>query len=164
MIRNLPLALGLTALMTAPAVTQSAAPAAPPAAASAQAAAEKPDPGQPQGFTYNPDGRRDPFVSLLRRGTELTRDAASPRPSGLPGLTTGEVTLSGIMTSSGGYVAMLEGVDRKTYIVRSGDKLLDGTIRAISADTMVILQQVDDPRSSEALREVRKVLRQEEAN
>ena len=68
------------------------------------------------------------------------------------------------MASDGAYVAMLEGVDKKTYIVRSGDRLLDGTIRAISRDTMVIVQQVDDPLSPIRQREVRKVLRQEEAN
>src|SRR4030095_9221930 len=31
-------------------------------------AAKTADAAEPQGFTYNPDGRRDPFVSLLLRG------------------------------------------------------------------------------------------------
>jgi hypothetical protein len=55
---------------------------------------------------------------------------------------------------------MLLGSDDKTYIVRSGDKLADGTINAITADTMVILLQVHDPLSSRTQREVRKMLRQ----
>ncbi len=159
MIRNLSLAVLITAATVAPASAQ--APAAPPPGQPASAPAA---PAPPQAFSYAPEGRRDPFVSLMRRGTEIARDPGGSRPGGLPGLATSEVTLSGILASNGGYVAMLQGVDKKTYIVRSGDKLLDGTIRAISKDTMVIVQQVDDPLTPEKQREVRKVLRQEEAN
>lgn len=151
----------------APASAQTPPPAAAPAAQAPAPAAAKPAPAvadavQPQGYTYDPDGRRDPFVSLLRRGAEVTRDPNGQRPAGLPGLATGEVALSGIMASRGGYLAMLQGADKRTYIVRSGDKLLDGTVRAITADTMVIVQQVDDPLSQVKQREVRKVLRQTE--
>jgi hypothetical protein len=64
------------------------------------------------------------------------------------------------MQSRTGYVALVQGVDNKTYIVRPGDKLLDGTVRTITANAMVILQQVNDPLSLEKQREVRKVLRQ----
>ena len=151
------------ATVAMPAMAQTAA--APPAAATAPA--KKPttnlaDAVEPQGYTYDPQGRRDPFVSLMRRGSEVTRDTSGPRAAGLPGLATSEVSLSGIMANRDGYLAMLQGVDKKTYIVRSGDKLLDGTVRAITADTMVIVQQVDDPLSQEKQREVRKVLRQTE--
>jgi hypothetical protein len=44
--------------------------------------------------------------------------------------------------------------------VRPGDKLFDGTVRSISQNVLVILQQVNDPLSLEKQREVRKVLRQ----
>ena len=54
---------------------------------------------------------------------------------------------------------MLLGSDEKTYIVRTGDRLSDGTIRTITADAMVILQQVNDPLSQQKQREVRKMLR-----
>ena len=160
MIRELFLATLVLAVTVGPSSAQ--APAAPPA--SPPPSAQPSDPVEPQGFTYSPDGRRDPFVSLMRRGSEIARDPGGSRPAGLPGLATSEVTLSGIMTSNGGFVAMLEGVDKKTYIVRSGDRLFDGTVRAISKDTMVIVQQVDDPLSPVKQREVRKVLRQEDVN
>jgi len=48
--------------------------------------------------------------------------------------------------------------------VRPGDKLFDGTVRTVSQTDIVILQQVNDPLSLEKQREVRKVLRQPEAN
>ena len=143
------------------------APAAPaPAPQGQPAPAAVQPPAEAQGFTYNSEGRRDPFMSLLRRGTTNQRGGVGgPRPPGLAGLGAGEVTLRGTVQSrDGGFVAILQGADQKTYIVRAGDKLLDGTIRTITQNDMVILQQVNDPLSLEKQREVRKVLRQTEAN
>ncbi len=57
-------------------------------------------------------------------------------------------------------VAILAGADNRTYIVRVGDRLLDGTIRSITANAIVILQQVNDPLSLDRQREVRKTIRQ----
>ena len=117
---------------------------------------------EPQGYTYDPQGRRDPFISLLRRGSDVQRSTLGIRPAGLAGLETSEVTLKGTLASQGTYVGIVQGSDNKTYIVKAGDKLLDGTIRTINPDSMVISQQVTDPLSLEKQREVRKVLRQTE--
>ena len=147
-----------------PAPPATSAQPAPPATEAQPPAAEAPI--EPPGFTYNPEGRRDPFVSLVRRGATTTRTgvSAAARPGGLAGLETAEVNLRGTVRSREGFVAILQGADQKTYIVRAGDKLLDGTVRTISQNDMVILQQVNDPLSLEKQREVRKVLRQAEAN
>jgi Tfp pilus assembly protein PilP len=160
-----------TAPVAAPTPAAPVAPAAPaasavppaPATPDASAATGAPPAVEPQGYTYDPQGRRDPFVSLLRRGSDLTR-ATGPgaRPNGLAGLETGEVTLKGTVASQGTYVGILQGSDQKTYIVKAGDRLLDGTIRAITPDSMVITQLVTDPLSLEKQREVRKLLRQTE--
>ena len=150
-MRTLSLTLiGLTVIaalahaQAAPPAAPAAAPAAPTAAAPAaetpaaptaedQTANDKPgSAAEPQGFTYNPDGRRDPFVSLLRRGA----DSAGPKMAGLGGLGTSEVSLRGVLTSEGDFVGILHGVDSKNYIVRVGDKLSDGTIRSISKDSV----------------------------
>jgi Tfp pilus assembly protein PilP len=137
-------------------------------AVATSAAAQAPPPPktapvEPQGYTYRPDGRRDPFVSLLRRGSDSQRTATEgPRAGGLAGLTADEITLKGTLASQGGFTAIVQGADGKTYIVHSGDQLLDGTIQAISADGMVIRQRVEDPLSKQKVREVRKALRQTE--
>jgi hypothetical protein len=115
---------------------------------------------EPRGYDYEPQGRRDPFVSLIRRGAEVQGSAPAARPAGLAGLSTGEVSLRGTIKGRDGFVAMLQGADNKTYLVRVGDRLLDGTVRTITADAVVILQRVDDPLSVDTVREVRKVLRQ----
>lgn len=162
-----PLLLALVMLWPAAAVAappQQPAPASPPAAAApAKPAAAGQTPAvsvEPQGFDYDPDGRRDPFVSLLRRGTDIGRSNNGPRPAGLAGLETSEVALQGTLKNPDGYVAILHGDDGKTYIVRVGDKLFDGTIRSITADAVVILQPVNDPLSVVKQREVRKTIRQ----
>lgn len=118
---------------------------------------------EPLGFAYVPEGRRDPFISLLRRGSDSRAAASGTRPSGLGGLGAEEITLRGTVRSRDGFVGILQGADQKTYIVRAGDKLYDGTIRTITQNDLVIVQQVNDPLSLEKQREVRKVLRQIEA-
>ena len=99
---------------------------------------------------------------IWRSGSIDTRSRwiGGSRPAGLSGLETAEVSLKGTLQSQGGYVGILLGADNKTYIVRAGDRLLDGTVRSITQNALVILQQVNDPLSLEKQREVRKVLRQ----
>jgi Tfp pilus assembly protein PilP len=142
----------------APPLQAAPATATPPPAAPAAAGPEL----EPQGYTYRPAGRRDPFTSLLMRGSQTQKPSVGARAVGLSGLETSEVTLKGTIASQGGFVGILQGADNKTYIVRSGDRLLDGTIRTITQDSMVVTQQVTDPLSLEKQREVRKVLRQTE--
>jgi hypothetical protein len=155
---------------TAAAAQAGADKAATPAQASATGTAApqgEPTPAQttgvaPQGYNYDPQGRRDPFVSLIRRGADVQGSAPPARPPGLAGLSTSEVSLRGVVKARDGFVAMVQGVDTKTYLVRVGDRLLDGTVRTITADSLVILQRVNDPLSDDTVREVRKVLRQAE--
>lgn len=109
-------------------------------------------------YTYNPEGRRDPFVSLLFRGAEM-RPSRENRPEGLPGLMINEIAIRGIIRSREGFVAMLSGPDNKTYIVHTSDKLLDGSVKAITADSVIFSQDVNDPLSLVKQREVRKYLR-----
>ena len=164
-MRSLQLALALTMLVIAvPAGAQT--PAKKTAATDATAAtappAKKVDlPTPPSNFEYAPQGRRDPFVSLLNRGHD-GKDigaATAKRADGVPGMLTGELSVRGILQTRGAWVAMVSGPDGKVYTVRAGDRLADGVIRSVNATTVVVLQQVNDPLSLEKQREVRKVLR-----
>ena len=133
-----------------PATPASAQPAAPAAAAPAPTA---------EPFTYDPAGRRDPFVSLLSRGIE---PATGKRLTGLSSLSTGEVMLRGVMQSRNSYVALVSGPDGKTYPAHANDRLLDGVIRSVTPQGIVIMQEVNDPLSLVKQREVRKGLRTSE--
>jgi Tfp pilus assembly protein PilP len=112
----------------------------------------------PDVFTYNPEGRRDPFVSLLLRGGDA-RPTRENRPDGLPGLMISEISLRGILKDKTGFVAMVAGPDNKTHIVRGNDRVFDGTVKAITADSVIFSQDVNDPLSLVKQREVRKYLR-----
>jgi Tfp pilus assembly protein PilP len=98
---------------------------------------------------------------MVRRGTESVPGA--PRSPGLTGLAADDISLRGVMLSRNQYVGIVQGSDNKTYIVRAGQQLLDGTIRAIDKDSMVIVQRVNDPLAREKQRELRKAIRQDEA-
>lgn len=151
-------------LLACASVSAAQAPPAPVAQTPALPASESPAQAEtpalvPQGFTYDSQGRRDPFVSLMRSGGDEQR-AASSRPAGLAGLTIAEISLKGTVASRGGFVAILQGADSKAYIVREGEKLLDGTVGTISQNSITLQQSGDDQFSSDKPREVRKVLRQ----
>jgi type IV pilus assembly protein PilP len=162
-MRSLMLALAFVLSLGAPLIGQAPkpAPAAPaPAAPAVDAAQPAPQPLPPvDSFTYNPEGRRDPFVSLLTAKTGERRGGhTGPEGLGLAGLGTDEISVRGVLQSAGGYVAMVQGPDNKTYLVRQNDKLFDGVIKAITAQGLVILQDVNDPLSLVKQKEVRKML------
>ena len=146
--------LALVVAWSALVVAQAAGTPAPktpvPAASTPQA-----PPAEP--YTYNPEGRRDPFVSLVSRGFQT--DATGKRAEGLSGLSTSEIVLAGILQSSGGYLALVKAPDGKTFQAHVNDKLTDGTIRSITLQGMVIMQEVNDPLSLVKVKEVRKGLR-----
>jgi Tfp pilus assembly protein PilP len=151
------LVVGLAAVSAA----QQPAPAAQPGAKPAPAAAPAQDlPKIDPGYVYEPAGRRDPFLSLLGRSDD--RGPKTVRPAGLPGLLIGEITVKGVVRDRSGFVAMLQAPDNKTYTVRVGDKLLDGSVKSISQEQVVFSQDVNDPLSLVKQREVPKPVRQAE--
>jgi type IV pilus assembly protein PilP len=126
----------------------------------AQVVAAPQAPAAAPAFVYNPEGRRDPFVGLLKRAAESrARQGKQPASGGLSGFLVSELTLKGIMQSRGTNVALVAGPDAKTYLIRVNDRLLDGVVRAITADTLICLQDVNDPLSLTKQREVRMTLR-----
>lgn len=138
----------------------------PPPAAKAPATPPGPPavplPSPPSNYTYSVDGRRDPFVSLINRGADgrgAGKGEVIRRAEGVAGMQTSEMVIRGIIQTRGSWVAMVSGADNKVYTVRAGDRLADGVVRTVNAQSVVILQEVNDPLSLEKQREVRKFLR-----
>jgi len=125
------------------------APAAPPAAMPTE---------PPNTYTYQREGRRDPFLTLIGTGAEA-RPTGSRHGEGPAGLTVAEISVRGIVQSKGELVAMVHGPDNRTYLVHQGDKFADGTIKTVTPQGLVIVQEVNDPLSLVKQREVRKLLR-----
>jgi type IV pilus assembly protein PilP len=149
---------GQSAPSPAPSPTAAAAPASAPAGAPVQQTSKPAEAGAP--FTFNPEGRRDPFVSLIGRGNDPK--TAGVRPPGVPGLLINEVSVKGIVRNSAGFVALIQGPDNKTYVVKAGDRLMDGSVKSIVADAVVFSQDVNDPLSLVKQKEIRKALRSAE--
>ena len=127
----------------------------PPARAGGPPASAKPD--APDNYTYDAHGRRDPFLNVL--GTGVEPRLVSKRGEGAAGWTVAEVSVRGIVQSRGALVAMVRGPDSKTFLVHQGDKFLDGSIKAITPEGLIIVQEVNDPLSLVKQREIRKQLR-----
>jgi hypothetical protein len=146
-----------------PAARPAAQPGSGPAAAAPGAAHPAAKPTVPvsapaqDAYSYRAEGRRDPFVSLLNRGSD---PRAQRKAEGLAGLLAGDVVLKGILQSRGSYIAIVQGPDAKRQlIVRPNDRFADGIVKAITADSMFIVQEVNDPLSLTKQREIRKTLR-----
>ena len=152
--RSFTLALGATLAMTAvvviPSNLRAQQGAAGPAAAPAPAAA----PRTGSGYTYDASGRRDPFLSL-----DHASDPRANTGGKMAGLMINEATVKGVVKSRGRMLAMVQAPDNKTYIVRASDRLLDGEVRAVTAEAVVFVQNVNDPLSPVRQREIRKPLR-----
>jgi Tfp pilus assembly protein PilP len=108
-------------------------------------------------YSYDARGRADPFVSLLGSGAEPA--PALNRADGAAGLTLAEISVRGVMQGRGTTIAIIQGPDKKTYLVRAGDRFADARLESISSDGLVFLQDVRNPLSGAKRREVRKPLR-----
>jgi Tfp pilus assembly protein PilP len=179
-----PLAFAATVLLTSLAFAQQPAPAGPAAPAPASPAEAAPTsvaaPGgaptdlsrppldaevETGGYTYNSQGRRDPFVSL-QRPVAADRGPKTRKP-GMEGFLIQEIALKGIVKTKGGglgsarqagFIAIVLGADGKSYFVTTGQRLYDGAIVAVDASTVTFRQEVTDPLSPVKTREVRKSL------
>jgi len=116
----------------------------------------------PGGYTYNPQGRRDPFVSLIKPVGADT--GPKTRKPGMEGFLIQEVALKGIVRTPGGgegpaeksgYIAVFLGTDGKSYFVNVGQRLFDGQLVAIDATSVTFRQEVTDPLSPVKTREIK---------
>lgn len=111
---------------------------------------------QPGQYTYQPGGRRDPFISLLVNVGPS--EAPKTRPPGMQGFLIQELALKGIVRDQTGYIAMLLGTDGKSYFAKMGQRFYDGVIVAMDAATVTFRQEVTDPLSPVKTRDVKKSL------
>ena len=115
------LIVGLTGLV--PLLAQETAAAPPPGAAQTVA----PTPG----FTYNPEGRRDPFKDLLAGGV---RERAA---TGEPQVFIDDLILFGIVKNKKTYTAMIGMPQGFPMFVKVGDKFTDGFVLSITESQVV---------------------------
>lgn len=75
--------------------------------------------------------RRDPFESLVGR---QTTGAPANLPPGKAGLQVSTLRLDGIVRAPNGMIAVVTNPQARTYFLREGDHLYDGTVEKITMD------------------------------
>ena len=114
------------------------------------------EPSGPEAYHYDPQGRRDPFQSLIGPAPKI---APGQRPPGPPGFLIDEIKLQGVIrTKQQGLIGMINGPDNRSYLLKIGDKVLDGEVIRITPSSVVFRQEVNDPTRIERFREVVKDL------
>jgi type IV pilus assembly protein PilP len=109
-------------------------------------------------YRYDPQGRRDPFRSLVGPTPKISRENAPPGP---PGFLIDEMDLTGVIRTREGLVAMVNGPDNNGYLLRAGDKVFDGEVVRVTTTSVVFRQEVNDPTRIERFREVVKEIEQQ---
>jgi hypothetical protein len=95
----------------------------------------------PQGFKYEAQGRRDPFVNPIPKPPPAAPLIPVERPDGLAGVLLSEAQIKGILTSRvPGMTRVIisgPGSPRKTYNAVKGDALFDAVIKEIRSNEVV---------------------------
>ncbi|HVM76020.1 MAG TPA: pilus assembly protein PilP [Candidatus Saccharimonadales bacterium] len=126
------LALGAAVGLTAQTPKQSAKPAPKTVKSTAAKPAATPDTAA---ATETKVARRDPFESLTSRQEQAARTTAN-LPPGKAGLQVSTLRLDGIVRSPNGMIAVVTNPQSRTYFLREGDQLYDGSVEKIAMDSV----------------------------
>jgi type IV pilus assembly protein PilP len=154
-VRNLAFSLLLVIAAVASVIAQTPSTTTTSSTAAAASGTSATDVQKTDSYRYDPQGRRDPFRSLIGPTPRLE---PGQRPQGVPGFLIDELKLQGIFKTRQGLTAMVSGPDNKGYNIKVGDKVFDGEVIRITATSVVFRQEVNDPTRIERYREVVKDL------
>lgn len=97
------------------------------------------------GIRYTPHSGGDPFLNpLLLRKQPLANDRIiSPRPlsSGIAGTPVAELRFEGTSFGNERRLAIVRAADGHAYFLEEGDRLLDGYLKAIQSDSIVLVRE-----------------------
>lgn len=97
--------------------------------------------------------RRDPFESLVSHGTGK---AAPNLPPGKAGLQVSTLRLDGIVRAPNGMIAVVSNPQARTYFLREGDHLYDGSVEKITMDGVSFHEEGKDAFGKPVERQVNK--------
>ena len=111
------------------------------------------DASGPQG-EGDKSSRRDPFESLVNR--QKDQNAGKNLPPGKAGLQVSTLRLDGIVKPPNGMIAVVSNPQARTYFLREGDHLYDGTVEKISMDGVSFHEEGKDAFGKPVERQVNK--------
>ncbi len=98
--------------------------------------------------------RRDPFESLIGRGQG--KGVAPNLPPGIHGLQVSTLRLDGVVKAPNGMIAVVSNPQSRTYFLREGDHLYDGSVEKISMDGVSFHEEGKDAFGKPVERQVNK--------
>ncbi len=147
------------------AVAQPAAPSAAPQPGGSGATAEPVIPVGRGGYVYLPEGRRDPFLSILKEaGGESGKKAEELHLPPLQRVSVAELSVIGIIWGGFGYTAMVQTSDGKGYTVQRGTRIgnNNGVVSAITEKAVIVEERFTDIYGKKQVREYAKPLHAKE--
>jgi Tfp pilus assembly protein PilP len=148
-----------TAPQTAKPAAQAAAKPVPKAPVKAAAQkVEKPASGEARAAAESEikQARRDPFESLVNRQKSSADEKLLP--PGKAGLQVSTLRLDGIVKAPNGMIAVVSNPQARTYFLREGDHLYDGSVEKISMDGVSFHEEGKDAFGKPVERQVNKRL------
>ena len=97
---------------------------------------------EPPSYSYNPEGRRDPFSSILQIGQRKRGNLLPP----LQRVELSQIQLIGIVWGGFGYSAMVQSSDGKGYTVKAGTLVGSnkGFVKEINPKNLVVQETFTD--------------------
>ena len=113
------------------------------------------------GVSYDPSGRRDPFLPMFQSGQQVELDSNLP-PLQRVGLT--ELSLIGVLWGNYGFTAMVQTPDGKGYSIRRGTRIgpNNGVVSSITERGFIVQERFTDVYGNKQEREYVKLLHPKE--
>ncbi len=101
---------------------------------------------QYSGVSFKPSNRRDPFLNPLlhKKSAKKKEDEEESRgtpPPGIGGTLIAQAALQGISIRDTGKLAVVRGADARAYFLKEGDRLFDGYLKTIDADSITLVRE-----------------------
>lgn len=118
-------------------------------------------------YVYLPEGRRDPFLSILRdvTGADSVKKTDEINLPPLQRVTVAECTVIGIVWGGFGYTAMVQTPDGRGYVVQRGARIgsSNGVVSAITEKAVIVEERFTDIYGKKQVREYAKPLHVKES-
>jgi type IV pilus assembly protein PilP len=118
------------------------------------------------GYVYLPEGRRDPFLAILREaGADAMKKTDEVNLPPLQRVTVAELSVIGIMWGGFGYMAMVQAPDGRGYAVQRGARIgnNNGIVSAITEKAVIVEERFTDIYGKKQVREYAKPLHVKES-
>jgi hypothetical protein len=150
---------GIALLVPSQASGQTTAGKPPPAGGPVAAAAA---PNVDMVARYDSGNRRDPFLNPLLARKDQNADEEILKgtpPPGIAGMCIKDVELLGMVVNTEGQTAAFKGTDKRVYFLHVGDRLLDGYVKSITLDSVLLVREIPLRSGKVLTQEITKRLR-----